>query len=140
MKFWDTSALFPLLTVQPGSSSAAAVVGSDPEIAMWWGTPVELASAAARLHKMGDVDASGYARIVSGIGPLAQRTEEVQPTEEVRQTALRLIRVHDLHAADSLQLAAALVWARHVPTGIGFVCMDDKLRAAADKEGFDVLG
>lgn len=140
MKFWDTSALFLLLTVQPGSSRAAAMVGSDPEIAIWWGTPVELASAAARLHRMGDVDTAGYARILSAIGTLVRRTEEVQPSEEVRQTALRLIRVHDLHAADSLQLAAALVWARHVPAGIGFVCMDDKLRAAADKEGFDVLG
>jgi len=57
MRFWDTSALFPLLTVQPGSSSTAAVVGSDPEIALWSGTPVELASAAARLHRMGEVDA-----------------------------------------------------------------------------------
>ena len=43
MKFWDTSALFVLLTVQQGSSSAAVVFSSDPEVAVWWGTPVELA-------------------------------------------------------------------------------------------------
>jgi predicted nucleic acid-binding protein len=140
MKFWDTSALFVLLTIQDDSSSVAAVFGSDPEVAMWWGTPVELASAAARLRRMGDVDDAGYVRILSKIGPFARRTEEVQPTEEVRQTALRLIRVHDLRAADSLQLAAALVWARHVPAGLEFVCMDARLRAAAEKEGFSVLG
>lgn len=140
MKFWDTSALFVLLTIQHGSSDAAAVFNSDPEIAMWWGTPVELASAAARLRRMGDVDEAGYVRILSKIGPLALNAEEVQPSEEVRQTALRLIRVHDLRAADALQLAAALVWARHVPTGLDFVCMDARLRAAAEKEGFSVLG
>lgn len=140
MKFWDTSALFVLLTVQEGSSSAAGMFSSDPEVAIWWGTPVELASAAARLQRMGEVDGAGYARILSKIGPLAQRTEEVQPSEEVRQTALRLIRVHDLRAADALQLAAALVWTRHVPTGLEFVCMDTRLRAAAEKEGFTVLG
>ncbi len=140
MKFWDTSALFVLLTVQPDSSSAAAVFGSDPEVAMWWVTSVELASAASRLRRMGEVDEAGYVRILSKIAPFARSAEEVQPTEEVRQTALRLIRVHDLRTADSLQLAAALVWARHVPTGLGFVCMDAKLRAAAEKEGFIVLG
>jgi len=140
MKFWDTSALFVLLTVQEGSSSVAGVFSSDPEVAIWWGTPVELASAAARLQRMGEVDGAGYARILSKIGPLAQRTEEVQPSEEVRQTALRLIRLHDLRAADALQLAAALVWARHVPTGLEFVCMDARLRVAAEKEGFTVLG
>lgn len=140
MKFWDSSALFVLLTVQKGSSSGWDVLSSDAEVAMWWGTPVELASAAARLRRMGEVDDAGHARILSTIGPLAERAEEVQPSEEVRQTALRLIRVHDLRAADSLQLAAALVWARHMPTGVGFVCMDARLRAAADKEGFAVLG
>lgn len=139
MKFWDTSALFVLLTVQKGSSNAAAVFRSDAEVAMWWGTPVELASAAARLRRMGEIDDAGYARILSKIGPLAQSAEEVQPTEEVRQTALRLIRVHDLRAADALQLAAALVWARHVPTGIEFVCFDTRLGVAAEKEGFKVL-
>ena len=140
MKFWDTSALFVLLTIQHGSSSASAVFSSDAEVAAWWGTPVELASAAARLRRMGEVDEAGYVRILSKIGPLAQRTEEVQPSEEVRQTALRLIRVHDLRAADALQLGAALVWARHIPTGLEFVCMDARLRAAAEKEGFSVLG
>lgn len=139
MKFWDTSALFVLLTVQKGSSGAAAIFNSDPEVAIWWGTSIELASAAARLRRMGEVDDAGYARILSKIGPLTQLAEEVQPSEEVRQTALRLIRIHDLRAADAMQLAAALVWARHVPAGVEFVCMDARLCAAAEKEGFTVL-
>jgi predicted nucleic acid-binding protein len=140
MKFWDTSALFTLLTTQPASSTANAVFISDPEVAMWWGTPVELALAAARLRRMGEVDEVGCARILAQIGPLVHMAEEVQPSEEVRQTAVRLIRLHDLRAADALQLAAALVWARHIPTGLEFVCMDAKLRTAAEKEGFSVLG
>jgi uncharacterized protein len=140
MKFWDTSALFVLLTVQKGSSNATGIFSSDSEIAIWWGTPVELASAAARLRRMGEVDEAGYTRILSKIGPVAQCAEEVQPSEEVRQTALRLIRVHDLRAADALQLAAALVWARHMPAGLEFVCMDTRLSMAAEKEGFTILG
>lgn len=140
MKFWDSSALFMLVAAQQGSSGAKAVFRSDADIAMWWGAPVELASAAARLRRMGDLDEAECQRILRKIGPLALEAEEIQPTEEVRQTALRLVRVHELRAADSLQLAAALVWARHIPTGLDFVCMDARLRAAAEKEGFSVLG
>ena len=40
---------------------------------------------------------------------------------------------------DSLQLAAALVWADHRPTGLGFACLDRRLRRAAAQEGFEVL-
>jgi hypothetical protein len=64
---------------------------------------------------------------------------EIQPTEEVRATACRILRVHELRAADALQFAAALVWAGYHPAGLGFVCLDRKLREAAEREGFAVL-
>lgn len=34
---------------------------------------------------------------------------------------------------------AALVWADEAPTGQAFVCLDDRLREAAQAEGFSVL-
>lgn len=40
-----------------------------------------------------------------------------------------------LRAADSLQLAAGLVWAGKTPKGRSFVCLDRKLREAARKDG-----
>ena len=40
---------------------------SDPEVAIWWGTSIELVSAAAQLRR-GEVDDAGYARILSKIG------------------------------------------------------------------------
>lgn len=140
MKFWDTSALFTLLTAQHGGTATVEVFSGDREIAIWWGTPVELTSAAARLHRMGEISDDDYSRILAQIGPLSQHAEEIQPTNEVRQTAERLVRVHELRSADALQLAAALVWAGYKPTGVGFVCLDSRLRLAAQKEGFSVLG
>ena len=140
MKFWDTSALFALLVDHQGSDRAKAALAGDPDASIWWGTAVELASGAARLLRMKEIDEAHCTRILASIGPIVRTAEEIQPNEEVRQIALRLIRVHDLTAADSLQLAAALVWARHVPAGLEFVCLDTKLRSAAEKEGFTVLG
>ena len=64
---------------------------------------------------------------------------ELQPTEEVRATACRVLRVHELRAADALQLAAGLVWAEHHPAGLSFLCLERKLREAAEREGYIVL-
>ena len=43
-----------------------------------------------------------------------------------------------LRAADALQLAAALVWAKQLPRKRLFVCFDGRLAEAAGKEGFTV--
>jgi hypothetical protein len=71
---------------------------------------------------------------------LALNWHEVAPSESLRRSAERLLRVHSLRAADSLQLAAALVAANHDPQSIEFVCLDARLAAAAQREGFAVLG
>jgi len=58
---------------------------------------------------------------------------------EVRESAGRVLLLHPLRAADSLQLAAALLWARSRPAGHDFVCLDERLREAASREGFVVF-
>jgi hypothetical protein len=62
------------------------------------------------------------------------------PSESVRRTAERLLRTHPLRAADSLQLAAALIASDHDPRSLELVCMDERLKSAARREGFTVLG
>ena len=62
----------------------------------------------------------------------------VLPGEELAATALRLLASHPLRAADALQLAAALVWARGRPAGHELVSLDERLRTAATLEGFTV--
>jgi len=57
----------------------------------------------------------------------------------VRARAARLLSLHPLRAADALQLAAALVWCRERTAEAPFVCLDDRLRLAAAREGFRVL-
>ena len=61
---------------------------------------------------------------------------EVEPGEDVRESAKRLLRVHDLPTADALQLAAAFFVAEARPSTLTFVSLDDRLLAAADREGF----
>jgi uncharacterized protein len=61
------------------------------------------------------------------------------PADAVRRTAERLLRVHPLRCADSLQLAAALISADHDPATLEIVCLDARLTGAARREGFAVL-
>ena len=61
------------------------------------------------------------------------------PTPRLRERAGWALAAHPLRAADALQLAAALVWSDESPTGEGFVSLDDRLREAARRQGFEVL-
>ena len=63
----------------------------------------------------------------------------IEPSDEIRDITRRLFQNYPLRAADNLQLAAAIVWAERTPRGHEFVCLDSRLRDAAQKEGFTVL-
>ena len=64
---------------------------------------------------------------------------EVDPSDAVRDAAVRFLRVHPLRAADSLQLAAAFVAAERRPASLEVITLDDRLGAAARKEGFTLI-
>lgn len=138
MRFWDTSAVVPLLLEQEATATVAELLSGDPEMAAWWGTPVECASAAARLRREERLTVVEEERVLELLGELQAAWLEVLPSEEVRTQATRLLRVHPLGAADALQLAAARVWAG--PSGVGeLVTFDEWLALAARLEGFRVV-
>ena len=139
MRFWDSSALLALIAGQSGSDGIKSAIAEDSEVVVWWGTPVELASGACRLRRNDVVDDNTLAKLLAAIQRICSDADQIEPAEQVRNAAMRILRVHNLRAADSLQLAAALVWTDHNPAGAPFVCLDNRLRAAAEKEGFRVL-
>jgi predicted nucleic acid-binding protein len=139
VRFWDSSALLPLLVKEPTSARVEDLLRRDPAVALWWATPVECAGALARLERERALSRSGSRQAYDTLDHLRARAFEVQPTEDVRARAQRLLAVHRLRAPDALQLGAALVWCRERPRGAGFVCLDNRLRIAAAVEGFGVM-
>lgn len=111
----------------------------DPAAAVWWATPVECASALARLEREKRLTASGAATATERLTEAAKGWTEIPPVERVRDQAMRLLRLHTLRAADALQLAAAIVLADYQPKTLPFVTLDTQLAAAAGREGFEVL-
>jgi predicted nucleic acid-binding protein len=108
-------------------------------VVIWWGARVECASALARAVRRGETDESLQHLVRRRLSALWRLCVEVEPAGELRERAIRLLNLHALSAADSLQLAAAIDWCEERTTGAGFVCLDQRLRSAALREGFDVV-
>lgn len=138
MRYWETSAVVPLLLEQEATAEVEALLDDDSGMVAWWGTSVECASAAARLRREERLTVQEEQRVLEAAASLRAAWVEVLPSEEVRDRAERLLRVHSLKAADALQLAAARVWAG-TPSGAELVTLDERLALAARLEGFRVL-
>ena len=139
MRFWDSSALVHLLIDQPQTPAVVAMFREDPDAVVWWGTDTECASAIARLERQGDLPPKAADEAYKRLAQLRGGWGEIHPVEELRETARRLLRVHDLRAGDALQLAAAWLAAERHPSTLTFVCLDQRLARAAALEGFIVL-
>ena len=139
MRFWDSSALVPLAIHQDSSRRTDAWYRADHQIAIWTLTPVEVVSAIHRLLRMRTLEPRVAREAEARVVELATTASMIVDVNAVKATAVRLLRLHPLRAADALQLGAALQWAESNPAGRVFHTLDDRLGEAALREGFDVL-
>jgi predicted nucleic acid-binding protein len=136
MKFWDASAIVPLLMKEDATVRLQKLALADTAMLVWWGTEVECASAISRLEREGALDEPEAIDAFDRLHQLSGAWHEVEPSDPVREAAVRFLRVHPLRAADALQLAAAFIAAERRPPSLEVVTLDDRLAAAARKEGF----
>ncbi len=139
MKFWDASAIVPLLMHEGSTARLHALAAKDPVMLVWWGTHVECASAISRLERDAALDEAAATGAFERLTLLSQGWHEVDPSDAVREAAVRFLRVHPLRAADALQLAAAFVAAESRPPSLEIITLDERLAAAARKEGFGMI-
>lgn len=138
MRYWDSSAVIPLTVTEASTDPMRAMAEQDPVMCVWWATEVECVSALARLEREGALTDTATTSALERLDLLAESWNEVQPVAAVRSAARRLLRVHALRAADALQLAAAVVAAEGQPASLAVVTLDERLAAAARREGFVV--
>ena len=139
MRFWDASAIVPLLMTEATTKTLQGLAAADPAILVWWATEVECASAIARLEREGALDAPAVIEAFDRLKRLADGWHEVDANDGIREAAVRFVRVHPLRAADALQLAAAFVVAERRPSSLEVITLDERLAAAARKEGFALV-
>ena len=140
MRFWDSSAIVPLMVVEAGSARVRNWFDSDSEIIVWTLTRVELLSAIARRRRKESRSAAMLTVARRNILRAWDGWSEITTVELVRRHAERLVESYPLRAADALQLGAALIAAEGDPTNLELVTLDRNLADAAEREGFAVLG
>ena len=115
----------------------AGLLASDSVMAAWWATRVECSSALRRRDREGTISpAAGVRRGLARLGTLSEAWTGGRPRLPPQGAeAERALAVHPLRGADALQLAAALIWRAVRPAPHEFVCLDERLRDAAAREG-----
>ena len=137
MRFWDASAIVPLLVFENSSGLLQSHYAENPALLVWCLTPTELLSCPLseeprrRSRWISTGHRATAARVTAGRLGLKSRisTGSVSVPSGFSQSI-------PLKAADSLQLAAALIAIEDRPRGFGFLTLDGTLAEAAQKEGF----
>ncbi|MBI4924627.1 MAG: type II toxin-antitoxin system VapC family toxin [Bdellovibrio sp.] len=136
MKFWDTSAIVPLFLEEKNSKQAYEILSQDTQMIVWSLTWIECHSVLARLEREKLISFKKFSQAREDLKKLENTWIVVEQLNWVQKRAERLIYLHVLHAADALQLAAALVACEDRPVNMDFVTFDKQLARAAIKEGF----
>lgn len=139
MRFWDSSALLPLVLDQDATPAVRDLLRSDAGVALWLLSDVEMRSGIARLLREGAMTFATATAASTDLEALWRGAHVVAAVEAVKVRAIRALGVHALRAADALQLGAALAFAEDDPRGVDLVTLDARLAGAARREGFRVL-
>lgn len=106
---------------------------------VWWGSAIEVHSAISRLYRERSIDARGKEGALARLHMLSQGWREILPGDPLREIAETLLDQYPLRAADSLQLAAALIWCQQNPAKRTLISGDRRLSEAAKSVGFTVI-
>jgi predicted nucleic acid-binding protein len=136
--FWDASALVPLCVHERTSRQAQSQLRRVMPV-VWWASKVEVYSAVARLYRLGRLKDAEKKGALSRLEMLRRGWREILPSDPLCELATGLLDSYELRAADSLQLAAALVWCQQRPARRTFICADQRLSKSAAAAGFSVV-
>jgi predicted nucleic acid-binding protein len=139
VRFWDSSAIAPLILHENSSPTTDALYRNDPDMLVWWATRAELLSAVARRVREGLLQSIELDAAIARIDRIWGKAAVLDPEPAILEQTQRLLFAYPLRASDALQLAAAVAVVHGRPEEIQFVSLDHRLRSAAAAEGFAVL-
>jgi predicted nucleic acid-binding protein len=139
VRFWDSSAVVPLVVRQPASPEVERWLAEDGVVVAWTLTAVEVISALRRLVREGALPERASREAEALAAEILRRAHVVSDVERVKGLAARLLRIHPLRVGDAFQLGAALAWADGHAEGAVLHTFDRRLAEAAEREGFRVV-
>ncbi|HYC90343.1 MAG TPA: type II toxin-antitoxin system VapC family toxin [Thermoanaerobaculia bacterium] len=136
MKFWDSSALVPLVSNESTTDTLNAIMAADPAVVVSPITPVEVDSAVWRKARQ-TRDEVARQRSLRRLSELRDRWIVVEEYAAVFEEARRMVARYGLRGGDAIQLATAIITRGNAV--LVFVALDEDLKAAARAEGFPIL-
>jgi predicted nucleic acid-binding protein len=138
MRYWDSSALVPLIVQEPRSEEMRSLARDDIHIITTAYTTVEIASAVWRRRHHDELSMAEHEAAERNFADLSATWIEVPVEQDVLNAAISVLSRHTLRAGDALQLGAAQIVAGQ-QASLTFVTLDEDLANAARNEGFPVL-
>ena len=92
-----------------------------------------------RRFRQGELSREERRHCLDRFSSFSEQWDEVADLFATRSRAMALLARHSLRAADAAQLGAALLVAENDPASVTFVCLDELLSIAAEREGLRVL-
>jgi predicted nucleic acid-binding protein len=140
MLYWDSSAVVASILNEKSGIEIDEFVESLSEKSRIYTaitTPLEIESALQRRLREQSITAkeADTGRITAT--EFRKIAFLIVSDHNVMDMALHLQMIYSLRPADAIQLASARVGTEN-PSKVHFLCLDDKLNAAAKLEGFDV--
>lgn len=135
MRFWDSSALVPLIVYEASTEQMKELLLDDRDVVVSFITPLEVESAIWRRVRGSNIDAQ-----IAAKRRLSALVAEWTVFDDVASTlaeATRVVKRYGLRSLDAVQLAAALL-VRGVESP-SIVTTDEELITAASAEGFRIL-
>ncbi|MDE2926317.1 MAG: type II toxin-antitoxin system VapC family toxin [Acidobacteriota bacterium] len=139
MRYWDASAVVPLIIAETKSGWAHDRLAEDDRIITWAWTRTEIVSAIERRTREEALTRLQRRNLLRQFDAFASHWDEVTDILAVRVRANLLLARHSLRAADAGQLAAAMLVQEQLSSPLTFVCLDQRLSIAAELEGLDVM-
>ena len=139
MRYWDASALVPLVVAEPHSGTVRTWLSEDDRIVTWAWTRTEIVGAIERRVREGSLSRLQRREVLRRFDAFAESWDEVTDVLAVRARASALLARHPLRAADAGQLGAALLIQEQLAGVLTFVCLDHRLSSAAELESLRVI-
>jgi uncharacterized protein len=139
VRFWDASAVVPLVIQEASTEMVSGWLEADPEMLLWGLTRVEIVSAIERRAREGILSMAARTAALRRIDRIAGAAHEVTDLLAVRSKSIALLGRYPLRAADATQLGAALVVADPEPASLTMAVLDRRLAEAAAREGLEIL-
>lgn len=139
MRYWDASALVPVVVAETDSGLVRSWLSEDDHIVTWAWTRTEITSAIERRAREGSLSRHQRRQVLARLDAFAGSWDEVTDVLAVRTRANALLARHRLRAADAGQLGAALLIQEQLAGVLTFVCLDHRLSSAAELESLRVV-